>query len=201
MYTCLQVINSYRRKAIHKSSCEKTIVTLYHVVHIEIKYFLRQRTLKTVSLAFAGTLNNSDVILWIFARGNLRILVSDFSFLRARFVYPFFSFSNERVFCCRVTEKQKERERVAPTRDSANRGTANRRINTPSSNCGVTSVGSDHERERRRLHFSLSLPASLSLFPSKRVDMHGATTTLQHETQESIIILLLTHQFKVYRVY
>jgi len=99
-------------------------------------------------------------------------------------------------------ERERERERVAPTRDSANRGTANRRINTPSSNCGVTSVGSDHERERRRLHFALSLPAALSLFLSKRVDMHGATTTiLQHETQESIIILLLTCQFKIYRVH
>lgn len=59
-------------------------------------------------------------------------------------------------------ERKRERKRVAPTRDSANRGTANRRINTPSSNCGVTSVGSDHERERRRLHFALFL--SLPLF-------------------------------------
>lgn len=82
------------------------------------------------------------------------------------------------MFCSGVTgrerEKEKEREReggreegrelqrVVPTRDSANRGTANCRINTPSSNCGITSVGSGHERERGGF-ISLSLPLSLPL--------------------------------------
>lgn len=83
-YACTRVYKLKIRvveKRFINLSVKTAIVMLYHMIHIEIKYFLRQRTLKTVSLAFAGTLNNSDIILWIFARGNLRILVSDFSFL------------------------------------------------------------------------------------------------------------------------
>jgi len=96
--------------SIHKSFYKNAIVTLYHVIHIKIKYFLRQRTLKTMSLA--GTLNNSDVILWTFARGNLRILISDFSFLLVLVSFTPFSLSQMKgCFATRVTERKREREK------------------------------------------------------------------------------------------
>lgn len=50
MYTCLQVINRVVEKRFINLLEKNVIVKLYHTIHIEIKYFLRQRTLKTVSL-------------------------------------------------------------------------------------------------------------------------------------------------------